>query len=37
MIVHSMDEPELFPYKGPAMKKLFAAFHDLLARTAART
>jgi len=35
MIVHSMDEPELFPYKGPAMKKLFAAFHDLLARTAA--
>jgi hypothetical protein len=37
MIVHSMDEPELFPYKGPAMKKLFAAFHDLLARTAARS
>ena len=36
MIVHSMDEPELFPYKGPAMKKLFSAFHDLLARTAAR-
>ena len=37
MIVHSMDEPELFPYKGPAMKKLFAAFHDLLTRTAARS
>ncbi len=37
MIVHSMDEPELFPYKGPAMKKLFAAFHDLLIRTAARS
>ncbi|MGN6423620.1 MAG: ATP-grasp domain-containing protein [Asticcacaulis sp.] len=26
MIVHDMDDPELFPYKRPAMRKLFAAF-----------
>ena len=30
MIIHSMDEPELYPYKGPAMKKLFAGFNALL-------
>jgi hypothetical protein len=35
MIVHSMDEPDLFPYKVPQMKKVFAAFQDLLARRAA--
>jgi uncharacterized Rmd1/YagE family protein len=35
MIVHAMDEPDLFPYKGPQMKKLFAAFQALLARRAA--
>ncbi len=26
MIVHDMDPPELYPYKGPAMAKLFKAF-----------
>jgi hypothetical protein len=30
MIVHSMDPPDLFPYKPPAMGRLFAAFHALL-------
>lgn len=35
MIIHSMDEPDLFPYKLPQMRKLFAAFHDLLKTTAA--
>ncbi|MDE2464313.1 MAG: hypothetical protein KGO02_11450 [Alphaproteobacteria bacterium] len=26
MIVHNMDPPEVFPYKGPQMKAVFAAF-----------
>ena len=26
MIVHNMDPPELFPYKGPQMKAIFGAF-----------
>ena len=30
MIVHSMDSPELFPYKEPVMRKLFAAFEKML-------
>jgi glutathione synthase/RimK-type ligase-like ATP-grasp enzyme len=30
MIVHAMDPPEKYPYKLPAMRKLFAAFADLL-------
>jgi hypothetical protein len=29
-VVHNMDPPELFPYKGPAMRKLFAAFQGML-------
>ena len=36
MIVHSMDEPDLFPYKGPKMKALFEAFDGLLRRAAGR-
>ena len=36
MIVHSMDDPEVFPYKGPQMTKLFSAFHALLARNVKR-
>jgi hypothetical protein len=32
MIVHSMDPPDLFPYKPPQMRKLFVAFHDMLVR-----
>jgi hypothetical protein len=31
-VVHSMDSPEIFPYKGPQMEKVFKAFHDLLLR-----
>jgi hypothetical protein len=31
MIVHDMDPPELYPYKSPAMRKLFAAFQALIA------
>jgi hypothetical protein len=30
MIVHDMDPPDLYPYKAPAMKKLFAAFQDMV-------
>jgi hypothetical protein len=30
MIVHAMDSPELYPYKKPAMAKLFEAFVDAL-------
>ncbi len=36
MIVHSMDPPDLFPYKRPQMEKVFNAFHAML-RNAART
>jgi hypothetical protein len=32
MIIHAMDEPDLFPYKRPQMKKLFGAFQALLDR-----
>jgi glutathione synthase/RimK-type ligase-like ATP-grasp enzyme len=31
MIVHDMDPPDLYPYKAPAMAKLFAAFQALIA------
>jgi hypothetical protein len=30
MIVHSMDPPELFPYKPPQMEKVFGAFRAML-------
>lgn len=30
MIVHNMDPPELFPYKGPQMKAVFAAFTAMI-------
>lgn len=30
MIIHAMDEPDLFPYKRPQMNKLFGAFQALL-------
>ncbi len=36
MIIHSMDEPDLYPYKGPQMTKLFNAFQSMLARAAAK-
>ena len=36
LIVHAMDPPDLYPYKVPAMAKLFAAFRDMLGRTSRR-
>ena len=30
MIVHAMDPPEKYPYKRPAMTKLFTAFAEML-------
>ncbi|UHL63263.1 RimK family alpha-L-glutamate ligase [Paralcaligenes sp. KSB-10] len=30
MIVHAMDPEDLFPYKAPAMRKVFAAFREML-------
>jgi glutathione synthase/RimK-type ligase-like ATP-grasp enzyme len=30
MIVHALDPEDLFPYKKPAMQKVFAAFHQML-------
>jgi glutathione synthase/RimK-type ligase-like ATP-grasp enzyme len=33
MTVHAMDPVELYPYKAPQMRKVFAAFRDLLVRT----
>lgn len=35
MIVHAMDPEEVYPYKKPAMAKLFAAFTAMLQRRAA--
>ncbi len=35
MIVHAMDPEEMFPYKIPAMQKVFNAFRDLLERSRA--
>jgi hypothetical protein len=35
-VVHAMDPEDLFPYKHPAMKKVFAAFHALLLRVSGR-
>ncbi len=36
-IVHSMDPPEIFPYKPPQMRKVFEAFAAMLYRRAAQT
>jgi glutathione synthase/RimK-type ligase-like ATP-grasp enzyme len=30
MIIHALDPPDLFPYKGEQMQKLFRAFHAML-------
>lgn len=37
MIVHSLDPDTLFPYKKPAMTKLFAAFESALSSRATRS
>jgi hypothetical protein len=31
-IIHNMDPPDVFPYKGPQMRKIFDAFVAMLAR-----
>ena len=36
MIVHDMDPPSLYPYKGPQMRRVFRAFRDMLGRRAGR-
>lgn len=33
-VVHAMDSLDIFPYKGPAMNKVFNAFQAFLAKTA---
>ena len=35
MVVHAMDDEAMFPYKKPAMQKVFTAFRQMLARAAA--
>jgi hypothetical protein len=35
-IIHLMDPPDLFPYKGPQMHKVFAAFEAMLRHRAGR-
>jgi hypothetical protein len=37
MIVHAMDPPSLFPYKGPQMRKVFSAFQAMVAKAARPT
>jgi glutathione synthase/RimK-type ligase-like ATP-grasp enzyme len=32
LVVHDMDPPDLYPYKSPAARNLFAAFCDMLKR-----
>jgi hypothetical protein len=36
MIVHAMDSREVYPYKAPQMRKVFAAFRDMLYRKSGR-
>jgi hypothetical protein len=30
LVAHDMDSPDVYPYKGPQMRKLFAAFYNML-------
>ena len=36
LVAHDMDPPDLYPYKGPQMRKVFTAFYDMLKRHAER-
>jgi len=36
MVVHAMDDPDRYPYKRPAMDKVFRAFEAMLLRAAGR-
>jgi hypothetical protein len=33
-VVHNMDSPDVFPYKGPQMRKVFDAFAGMMYRAA---
>ncbi len=33
-VVHALDPPDIFPYKRPAMERIFAAFRELLSQRA---
>jgi hypothetical protein len=35
MVVHDMDDPNLFPYKIPQIRRVADAFHEMLRRAAA--
>ncbi|MFZ0693020.1 MAG: RimK family alpha-L-glutamate ligase [Alphaproteobacteria bacterium] len=35
MVVHDLDDPNLFPYKIPQMRRVFDAFYQMLCRAAA--
>jgi glutathione synthase/RimK-type ligase-like ATP-grasp enzyme len=35
MVVHALDPVDVFPYKQPQMRKVFAAFRDMLGRSVA--
>jgi glutathione synthase/RimK-type ligase-like ATP-grasp enzyme len=35
MVVHAMDDVDMFPYKQPQMRKVFRAFYDLLVTASA--
>jgi hypothetical protein len=37
MVVHDMDDPEIFPYKRPQMRRVFDAFHGMLEEAAGKT
>jgi len=34
LLVHNLDPPDVYPYKGPQMRRIFAAFVDMLRRAA---
>jgi hypothetical protein len=36
MLVHAMDPPDLYPYKGPQMRRIFGAFRAMLGSAAAK-
>jgi hypothetical protein len=37
MVVHDMDDPNMFPYKIPQMRRVFGAFHEMLRRAASES
>ncbi|MFM0037126.1 ATP-grasp domain-containing protein [Paraburkholderia strydomiana] len=37
MVVHDMDDPDIFPYKAPQIRRVADAFHDMLRRAASNS